>query len=273
MVACWGRTQDYSAVLCLIMCLIAFALNEHPDYPLILVANRDEFYERPTVCAEYWEDAPQVLAGRDLRGGGTWMGANKSGKITAVTNYRDPQNINESAKTRGDLTKDYLTTEISVWPYLRQVEQEAAAYNGFNLLLFEQNKAFYLSNYAEGIRELDRGVFGLSNALLDTPWPKLSRLKNRLQETIQGDFDVNNLLDLLTESETAPDDALPATGVPYEWEKALSAICIATPTYGTCCSTVILVDKEGKLFFTEKSFPVGAREAQTHSFEFKIEQA
>ena len=251
------------------MCLITFALNEHPDYPLILAANRDEFYERPTSYADFWEEHPDVLGGRDLRGGGTWMGATQAGKIAAVTNYRDPENISDTAKTRGDLTKDYLLSAEPAEPYMERVAQAANLYNGFNLLLFEEQKAFYFSNYGEAPAVLEKGIFGLSNALLDTPWPKLEKLKTGFECVIQSDFDANTLLDLLTDSEMADDQHLPATGVPYKWEKALSAICIATPTYGTCCSTVILVDRLGNISFTEKSFPVGIREAKTVSFSLK----
>lgn len=264
------QNQENSAILPLIMCLIAFALNEHPDYPLILVANRDEFYERPTSYADFWKDHSTVLGGIDMKGGGTWMGVTKSGKIAAVTNYRDPKNISPTAKTRGDLTKDYLISNISAQTHLKQVESEAALYNGFNLLLFEAGKGFYYSNYGDSIRQIDQGVYGLSNALLDTSWPKLEKLKANFQETIKSQISVDSLLELLTDNETAADKDLPQTGVPYEWEKAISAICIDTPTYGTCCSTIILVDKAGNLSFTEKSFPVGAREAQTVSFDIKI---
>lgn len=252
------------------MCLIAFALNVHPDYPLILVANRDEFYERPTAYAQFWEDQPNVLGGRDLKGGGTWIGVSTSGKITAVTNYRDPKNISATAKTRGDLTKDYLISDTPALAYMQGVEAEASFYNGFNLLLFEEGKGHYFSNYGDKIHALDKGVFGLSNALLDTPWPKLEKLKSSFSRAIQSDFDVASLLELLTDNQTADDDQLPETGVPYAWEKALSSICIATPNYGTCCSTVILVNHEGDLSFTEKSFPVGTREAHTQSFNLKI---
>ncbi len=235
-----------------------------------MVANRDEFYERPTSYADFWENHPKVLGGRDLKGGGTWMGVTNSGKIAAVTNFRDPKNISATAKTRGDLTKDYLISEMDAQTHLEQVKHEGALYNGFNLLLFEAGKGYYYSNYGDSIHQIDQGVYGLSNALLDTPWPKLEKLKSNFQRTIQSDFDVNSLLQLLTDNETAADKDLPQTGVPYEWEKAISAICIDTPTYGTCCSTIILVDKKGTLSFTEKSFPVGAREAQTISFDIKI---
>lgn len=253
------------------MCLIAFALNEHPKYPLIMVANRDEFFARPTTSAAYWEDHPEVLGGRDLKGGGTWMGITKSGRMAAVTNFRDPHNISDTAKTRGDLTKNFLTSELDAYAYMERVQAEAAAYNGFNLLLYERGKALHFSNYGESITTLDHGVYGLSNALLDTPWPKLVKLKSRLRDAISGEFEIGDLLELLLDPETAPDHELPSTGVPYEWEKAISSICIKTDTYGTCCSTIILIDHEGQVTFVERSFPVGAREDQKISFQFKME--
>ena len=253
------------------MCLIAFALNEHPEYPLIMVANRDEFFARPTSYASYWEDQPHVLAGRDLKGQGTWMGMNTKGKLAAVTNFRDPHHISETARTRGDLTRHFLTGDMDAMRYLQQVEAEASAYNGFNLLLYEAGKAYHYSNYGDRINTLDRGIYGLSNALLDTPWPKLVRLRSRLKDRISGDFDIEDLLALLLDQETAADEDLPQTGVPYEWEKAISSICIRTETYGTCCSTIILINREGEVTFVERSFPVGAREDKKVSFQFKID--
>ena len=253
------------------MCLIAFALNEHPQYPLILIANRDEFFARPTDYAAFWENHPDVLAGKDLKGGGTWMGVNKQGKIAAVTNYRDPQNINETAKTRGDLTKDFLIGDLSAEAHMMNVAKESSLYNGFNLLLFENGGGFHFSNYGKNIRHMSNGIFGLSNAVLDTPWPKLEKLKRNLSEAIAGDFDSSAMFDLLQDNEKAADEDLPKTGVPYEWEKALSSICIKTENYGTCCSTIITIDHQGVLSFMEKSYPVGARESKTLSFQFEIE--
>ncbi|MEM9328526.1 MAG: NRDE family protein [Bacteroidota bacterium] len=251
------------------MCLIAFALDAHPDYSLILAANRDEFYNRPTAYAGAWDGAPEVIGGRDLKGGGTWLGMTRSGRVAAVTNFRDPQQINEEAKTRGHLTKDYLTqVELPVEDYLAQVQREAALYNGFNLLLFEQGKGFHFSNYEGRINRLPAGVHGLSNALLNTPWPKLQRLKQSFTDAIRMEVSHDRLLALLEDSELAPDEQLPDTGIGNQWEKAISSICIKTEDYGTCCSTVLTIDRQGQAQFTERSFPVGTREDKIVRFTF-----
>ena len=241
------------------MCIIAFSINEHPDYPLILAANRDEFYERPTEYAHWWEDE-QLLAGKDLKGGGTWLGLTKTGKVAAVTNYRDPKNIREDAKTRGNLTTNFLTNgDQDAKDYLKKLNDEGNDYNGFNLLLFEGGQGYHLSNYEGEINHLASGTHVLSNSLLNTPWPKAVRLKSSFQEVIKSQFTHEDLLSILQDGELAPDDQLPATGIPYEWEKAISSICIEKEGYGTCCSTIITVDKSGKVEFTEESYPVGTR--------------
>lgn len=254
------------------MCLIAFALNSHPDYRLILAGNRDEFYERPTSYADFWKEESHVLAGKDLQGGGTWLGVNSFGKVSAVTNYRDPTNINPQAKTRGDLTRDYLVKkEHSAMIDMKRIAKEASLYNGFNVLMIEESNGYHFSNYEKKINKLDTGIYGLSNALIDTPWPKLSKLKSDFAETIEGSFSHEDLLNILNDKEQAPDDQLPSTGIPYEWEKAISSICIELENYGTCCSTVVTIDHDGVLNFTERSFPVGNREQKVVSFSFKIE--
>ena len=256
------------------MCLITFALDAHPAYSLILAANRDEFYERPTAYAHPWEEAPHVIGGRDLLGGGTWLGATQWGKISAVTNYRDPKNIRPDARTRGDLTKDFLlTTSQSAREYLQRVRDEAHEYNGFNLLLFEAGEAYHFSNYEGKINRVEPGIHGLSNALLNTPWPKLQRLKESFAAAIQGEVVHENLLQILEDTELAPDDELPDTGIGYEWEKAISSICIDAENYGTCCSTVITIDRAGNVAFTERSFPVGQRENKVVKFAFEISEA
>ncbi len=253
------------------MCLIAFALNAHPDYSLILAANRDEFYERPTAYAHQWEDARHVVGGRDLLGGGTWLGISRAGRVSAVTNYRDPQNINPDAKTRGHLAKDYLmNSSDSARDYLEKIQGEAAAYNGFNLLLFDAAGGFHFSNYERRINPIAEGVHGLSNALLDTPWPKLTKLKSSFEQSIKSSFSHDDLLGLLQDTELASDDELPSTGIPYEWEKAISSICIEAENYGTCCSTVITIDRHGRAEFTEHSYPVGQREHKVVNFSFQI---
>src|SRR5688572_20142048 len=168
------------------MCLIFFAVNQHPNYKLIVAANRDEFYARKTAPAHFWKDHPQILGGRDLEASGTWMAMNKKGKISLVTNYRDPANINPTAPSRGQLVADYLIHDDTPEAYMNKVSTVARQYNGFNLLIGYPDALWYLSNYGNGIQKLESGIYGLSNHLLDTPWPKMSRGKKKFIQAIDS---------------------------------------------------------------------------------------
>ncbi len=252
------------------MCLIVFAWKAHPRYPLILAANRDEFYKRPTQQAGFWEEFPKMVAGKDLKAGGTWMGITSSGRFASVTNYRDPANIDPKAKSRGDIPIDFLTGSDLPMDYLKKLDTDSENFNGFNVLLGDLKDLFHYSNYEDKINQISPGVHGLSNALLDTPWPKVSFVKNEFQKVISGAFSQRDLLDLMGQTETFADDQLPKTGVPYEWEKAISAVCIRTPTYGTCCTTIITIDQEGTVSFFEKTYPVGGRHESNYEVSFKI---
>jgi uncharacterized protein with NRDE domain len=227
------------------MCIILFAFGQHPDHPLILLANRDEFYGRPSAAASYWEDFPDVYGGRDLIGGGTWLGVTKSGRFSAVTNYRDPRSP-LGTRSRGNLVADFLKSEQPASEYLADVEIYRNEYSGFNLLVGEigaKRELFYYSNRGEGIRELSAGIYGLSNHLLDTPWPKVTRGKSRFTDVLEsGKMSNNDFFDILSDESLADDEDLPSTGIPYEAEKAVSAICIKSPDYGTRCSTVLRFD-------------------------------
>jgi uncharacterized protein with NRDE domain len=220
------------------MCLILLSFRQHESYPLIVAANRDEFYERPTAPMHFWETAPDLLAGRDLRGGGTWLGLTRTGRFAAITNYRDPAHRVEHAPSRGDLVTDYLRDTRSPEAYLEVVDSKADEYNGFNLLVGSPANLTYYSNRSHAIRSLDAGLFGLSNHLLDTPWPKVVRGKAKLERLLLDPTDtpahlIDGLLDALYDTAVAPDDQLPATGVEMDWERRLSAMHITTPTYGT----------------------------------------
>ncbi|MEM9895147.1 MAG: NRDE family protein [Bacteroidota bacterium] len=251
------------------MCLIAFAYKTHPKYKLIVAANRDEFYNRPTDVAHWWPDYPMILAGRDRQAGGTWMGVSNTGRFAAVTNYRDIPSIKQDALSRGQLPTDFLGGKEQSKSYAERVFKKRAEYNGFNLLVMD-DELVYTGNYIQHSRVLSRGVYGLSNALLDARWPKIKQAKEKLSDLIEGPFDQQQLIDLLKDKETAPDELLPQTGLSYEKEKALSAMCIRTEGYGTCCSTALTIDYEGNVSFTEKSFAVGARKEQTVDFSFTI---
>lgn len=252
------------------MCLIVFAYNSHPKYKFILAANRDEFYKRPTAVAEWWDDHTGILGGRDLLAKGTWMALHRNGRFAAVTNYRDLSNIRSDAKSRGDLPVDFLIGDKSTSTYTANVLKEGDLYNGFNLLTMDEEIG-HVSNYGDAVSILPHGIYGLSNALLDTPWPKVTKAKSELQSLIENSFDLADLIDIMQDEKTAKDDQLPDTGLDYLREKALSAMCIRTPDYGTCCSTAITIDYEGQVKFMERSYPVGDRVDGVVDFSFQIE--
>ena len=228
------------------MCVIYFAFNFHQDYPLVLLANRDEFYDRPAAAAAYWKDHPEIFAGRDLVAGGTWLGITKNGRVAAVTNYREP-GVRPGTHSRGDLVADFLKGRETAAGYMARVEQRSSYYSGFNLIVGEINdtrrELFYLSNRAAGVREITPGVYGLSNHLLDTPWPKVSKGKKQLRSALTTAFDKEVFFDLLADESLADDNYLPDTGIGFEKEKALSAIFIKTPNYGTRCSNLVTISK------------------------------
>ncbi len=179
------------------MCLILFAWDVHPQYKLVLLGNRDEFYRRPTAKADFWNNAPEVFAGRDLQAGGTWMGINKNGKFSAVTNYRDLKNFITSSNflSRGALVADYLKEDLKAEEYLIKLNKEAELYDGFNLLTGDFQNLYFFSNMEKRIKKIEPGIYGLSNHLLDTPWPKVVKGKNILREVMhQPDFDDQQLI-------------------------------------------------------------------------------
>lgn len=245
------------------MCLILFAWKKHHSYDLIVTANRDEFYHRPTQTAGLWHEHPNLLAGKDLTAGGTWMGVTKAGKFAALTNYRDIANINDKAPSRGDLTKNYLTQDIEPHAYLEKIKSVQIPYNGFNLLIGDNHSLWYYNNINHNIKSLEPGIYGLSNALLNDPWPKVENGKRKLGQIMQDNhLTSESLLSIVQDKTIAPDDQLPSTGVPLDWERALSAKYITMKNYGTRCSTTLL--KKGKhTTFTEKSYAhLGQKEDQ-----------
>jgi uncharacterized protein with NRDE domain len=250
------------------MCLIALALDAHPSYRLVMAANRDEFYARPTASAGWWADAPDVLAGRDLREGGTWMGVTRGGRVAAVTNYRDPGFAQlAGAPSRGALVADFLRGSADAESYAHDLAGRAARYNGFNLLVGDEDGLFYLSNRTPGVRRLQPGVYGLSNALLDTPWPKVVRAKAAMGDALaaaEGDGWDAPLWDALADRVIAADDSLPDTGVGAERERQLSAPFIRTDAYGTRVSTILTLTRDGDVRFVERTIAPG-QDAWTES--------
>lgn len=254
------------------MCLIAFSYKQHTKYDLIFAANRDENYDRPARHAQFWDEYPHILAGKDLRAGGTWMGITKGGQFSAITNYRDPAIEKKDAPSRGHLVLDYLKSGSDPERYLRKVDQAADQYRGFNLLAGSVNKLVYYSNQQKEIRPLNSGLYALSNHLLDTPWPKVRWAKSELEQIIRdGAISEEALFDLLADDREAPDSELPDTGIPKEIEKQVSPIFIKTDGYGTRCSTVLLIDKNGRVTFSERRFKPRTQDIiDENRYEFSI---
>jgi uncharacterized protein with NRDE domain len=255
------------------MCLILLGLDAHPDYSLIVGANRDEFYDRPTARAAFWKDAPRILAGRDLKAGGTWLGIDRAGRFAAVTNYRQGEREVEAPRSRGHLVSDYLTGPTDGRAHLARVEREAALYNGFNLIAGDADALFYLSNREGQARELGPGTYGLSNHLLDSPWPKVTAGKSGLAELLAGGGElVPRLFRLLADRRQATDDLLPQTGVGPEWERLLSSAFIVSEGYGTRSSTVVLVGRDDVVRFEERSFGSGGAPEEVVRHEFALDR-
>ncbi|MEX0890341.1 MAG: NRDE family protein [Balneolaceae bacterium] len=254
------------------MCLIVFSYKQHPEYDLIFAANRDEFYRRPTKAAHFWQEHPQVLAGKDLQAGGTWMGITKSGAFSAITNYRDFSMMKENPPSRGHLVLDYLVDGSSAESYLNRVDRNADRYNGFNLLVGTIDELRYYSNKRKEQVRLNPGLYGLSNHLLNTPWPKVERARKELQLAMEnGELTEERLIELLKNEERAPEDLLPQTGLPTELERAVSSVFIKTEMYGTRASTILLIDKDGHVTFTERQYKPEKEEGEeTSRFEFDI---
>jgi uncharacterized protein with NRDE domain len=254
------------------MCLIFISLNNHPNYKLILAGNRDEFYNRKTAPANFWTDHRQVLGGRDLEAGGTWLAMTKQGKIAMVTNYRDPQNINPNAPSRGHLVSDFLIQNEEPGQYLQNISANGKKYNGFNLILGGMDELWYYSNYKTGIEKLSPGFYGLSNHLLETAWPKVLRGKEKLEPLLSNSvIDPERVFEVLYDDQIATDDVLPNTGLALERERALSSMFIKTEGYGSRCSTVVLVDKKDAVFFSERVYDTRTFQYTTQTFEFSIQ--
>lgn len=264
-----SRTNYY---ISLFMCLIVFSYKSHPHYDLIFAANRDEFYERPTRPAQFWDNHPDILAGKDLTAGGTWMGINKRGQFAALTNYRDPSIMRDNPPSRGQIVLDYLARQTPPEPFLQSLQSRAPSYMGFNVLTGTPRTLLHYSNVHKKITRVEPGIHGLSNHLLDTPWPKVQQSKQELEALIQdNNFNEDALFRILKNDQPAPENALPDTGIPEELEKQISPIFIKTDKYGTRSSTILLIDKKRNVTFEERRYDDATDSfASPARFEFTI---
>jgi len=238
------------------MCLYIFAYKTHPDYPLILAGNRDEFYDRPTAPLHFWPDYPHVLGGRDFERKGTWLGMTRQGRIAALTNFRDGTPPKRKGFSRGLLVSNFLTGTLSPEPYLEKLSRDAADYPGFNLVVGDALGLWYFSNRHSAIQELKPGVYGLSNHLLNTAWPKLSRARSAFESIFKKKtvVHINDYIQILSDQKKVSDNALPQTGVDLDLERLLASIFVTSPDYGTRSSSVILVNRKGDATFFEQTW-------------------
>ena len=251
------------------MCLIFLAWRVHADYPLVVAANRDEFFARPTAVADFWPEAPLVLAGRDLEAGGTWMGVTRNRRFAALTNYRDPAQMRGGAPSRGALVSGFLADSTSPAVYLERVATASRECNGYNLLVGDGEELWWSSNVGGKPRKLTPGIYGLSNHLLDTPWPKVGAGKTALTRALDGLPDEQGLVDILRNDSVHPDEQLPKTGVPLEWERLLSAAFVKSPGYGTRSSTVLIMHRTGTMVFDEQTWLPGVVRAARKRYRFR----
>lgn len=253
------------------MCLVLFAYQVHPQFPLIVAANRDEFYNRKTAQASFWKDHPYIVGGRDLEQMGTWMGVTKQGRFSALTNYRNPQDVKKNKKSRGYLVRNYLTSNEETFAYLKNTQKEKKSYQGYNLIVGTPTSLWYYSNIEDKIRELVPGIYGLSNHLLNTAWPKVEKGIDGLRSIIEkSEFNPEDLFCLLRQSDPAPKQLLPNTGISDELELNLSPLFITMEHYGTRASTVLTINKESVAQFHERTY--SKKGLVNNTFTFQIEK-
>ena len=266
------------------MCLIVFAWQTHRECSLVVAANRDEWRERPTARLHWWDHEAAridseysqeidrehsqstnqqqtgILAGRDLQDGGTWMGVSAAGRFAALTNFRDPRSIKPAAPSRGRLVTDFLSGTATARDHVATLTPQADAFNGFNLLVSDGKELWWLSNRGGDPSALSPGIYGVSNGLLDEPWPKVVRAKERLWETLSSGSDESALWTMLADDAAAPDNTLPDTGVGLDWERRLSPALIVGDRYGTRSSSLLFMRPDGGLRCVERTWPQQSRE-------------
>ncbi len=257
------------------MCLILFSYEIHPVFRMVLAANRDEYYNRPTAPLAFHDDSPDILGGRDLKLQGMWLGVTRGGKIAAITNFRDPGVNILNAPSRGFLVRDFLAGDSSPEDYLEHVQSDKDRYNGYNLLVGDRSALLYYSNRGNRIRKLTSGMYGLSNRFLDTPWPKITKGKKGFENLLngKGDLDPEDIFKLLRDDSRPPDRLLPDTGAGLEWERILSPLFITSEFYGTRSSSIIFIERAGKVTFMERTFiPEGgaSKVEKTRKYSFRM---
>ncbi len=258
------------------MCVIIFALRQNTRYPFIVAANRDEYYNRPTIVADYWSDLPEIIAGRDRQAGGTWLGLSRSGRFAAITNHYEPGRHNPRLQSRGELVTSFLVTDESMDEYSRQLDHSQENYNGYGLIFGSFSHLRYQTNRDSQIVDITEGVHGLSNHLLNTPWPRVEEGKRKLLEIarLEDQLQADQLFDILLESDASSADHSEefTSGILQSIDPAQMPIFIRLKDYGTRSSSIVLVDCDGTVTFEERTFAPSTRKILAQrQFEYKIQ--
>ncbi|WP_075350239.1 NRDE family protein [Algoriphagus marinus] len=251
------------------MCLAAISWQVNPNFPLVISANRDEFFERPTQGLHRWESG--FFGGKDLRSGGTWLGFHPNGRWALLTNFRDFNSRKVAKISRGKLVQDWLETNLEAENYLQEIQKNQEQYEGFNLLVSDGQSLWYLSNYSPKIQKLSPGIYGLSNGLLNESWPKTELAINQLKDIMKGEPDENSLLSSLKSTQTYDFENLPKTGVPIDMEIGLSAQLVRIgESYGTVSALAVVQEASGLVRMKERQFQFNYREYQDTSVSFPL---
>ncbi|MCZ6881694.1 MAG: NRDE family protein [Gammaproteobacteria bacterium] len=253
------------------MCLILFALQQHQDYPLIVIANRDEYYARPTRSAHWWEDSAGIFAGRDLQAQGTWLGVNRNGRFAAVTNVREPESMAPGKLSRGNLPREFLAGDEPPESFLTRIKPDADAYAGFNLLIGDSNGLYFYSNRQTGVTPVPAGIYGISNGLFDEAWPKLTSGKQVLVSVLASAPTDSALMQILTDDSTAHEHQLPKTGVTIDIERMLSSRFIRSIDYGTRACSIVKFDNRNQIRFIEQNYTDSETDGELISENIQIE--
>lgn len=239
------------------MCIITIAYKVNAEQPLLVVANRDEFYDRPAAQASYWQENQDVFGGRDLEKMGSWLAIHKNGRFAAVTNYRDFTMRLDGDKSRGFIVNDFLLGDAESEAFLNDIKKEGSLYGPMNVIVYDGEKMLHYNNVTNIIQEMAPGIHAVSNATLNTPWPKLERMKSLVSNAITQDKELLEMLEIGQDTEKPVDERLPSTGISIEMERELSSIFVLREGYGTRCTTIVAQQADGTIEFIEQTYNEG----------------
>ena len=254
------------------MCLIIFSWRPEAKHPLVMLSNRDEFYKRPTAEAHFWKDNPDIFGGRDEVAWGSWLALNKSGRLAAVTNYRKWP-VPAANISRGQLVEGYLNSQHPTDEFMQSIEDNANQYSGFNFLAGDVNNLYYYSNFGSSFQKVEPGIYGISNELIDSPWPKLVKAKDAVSRALNTDnyATPSTLLSIMQDTEIAPDHLLPITGIGIEGERLRSSAFIASDDYGTRNTSILIFNRNNEVYWHEQTYGIKGCHKELRQFSISFD--